>query len=127
MPAGVDLNRHHIRNLAGSAFALSILLVPRVLLAHETDEEAPQNVQEMWRTWGFEPGTVIGLVISAALYGTGLWRMWRSSGIGHGIRRWEAACFAGGWLTLAVALVSPLHPLGGILFSAHMVQHELLM
>ena len=32
-----------------------------------------------------------------------------------------------GWLTLALALVSPLHPMGEVLFSAHMTQHELLV
>jgi putative membrane protein len=35
--------------------------------------------------------------------------------------------FATGWLTLVLALLSPLEALGGRLFSAHMVQHELLM
>jgi putative membrane protein len=35
--------------------------------------------------------------------------------------------FAGGWLALLAALVSPLDSLGSRLFSAHMVQHELLM
>ena len=32
-----------------------------------------------------------------------------------------------GWMSLALALISPLHPLGEALFSAHMVQHEILM
>jgi putative membrane protein len=35
--------------------------------------------------------------------------------------------FGFGWMFLALALVSPLHPLGETLFSAHMVQHEILM
>jgi putative membrane protein len=35
--------------------------------------------------------------------------------------------FGGGWLVLCVALLSPLHALGHFLFSAHMLQHELLM
>jgi cytochrome c oxidase assembly factor CtaG len=39
----------------------------------------------------------------------------------------QLAAFWGGWLALAAALVSPLHPLGGVLFSAHMAQHELMM
>ena len=43
------------------------------------------------------------------------------------MRRWEAWAYAGGWLALFVALVSPLHPLGRVLFSAHMTQHEILM
>ena len=84
-------------------------------------------MHELWRSWGFEPGILIGLTITIGLYALGLWKLWRSAGIGHGIRRWEAWCYAGGCFTLFVALVSPIHPLGEVLFSAHMVQHELLM
>jgi cytochrome c oxidase assembly factor CtaG len=43
------------------------------------------------------------------------------------VRRGQVVAFVLGWLALAVALVSPLHPLGEALFSAHMAQHELLM
>jgi cytochrome c oxidase assembly factor CtaG len=32
-----------------------------------------------------------------------------------------------GWLALAAALISPLHQLGDALFSAHMLQHEILI
>jgi putative membrane protein len=39
----------------------------------------------------------------------------------------SVACFAAGWLSLVVALISPLDALGEKLFSAHMVQHELIM
>ena len=35
--------------------------------------------------------------------------------------------FWSGWRYLALALVSPLHPLGEALFSAHMAQHEILI
>src|SRR5207244_12004045 len=41
--------------------------------------------------------------------------------------RRELVCFAGGWLALFVALVSPLHAWGAALFAAHMTQHEVLM
>src|SRR3954454_20344681 len=81
----------------------------------------------MWNTWGWEPLSILGLALSAWIYAQGVTRLWRASGLGHGIRKWEAGCFAAGWIALFVALVSPLHPLGGVLFSAHMVQHELLM
>lgn len=114
------------RNLMMLAFVVCVVMAPRLLLA-DADDEAPLNLHQLWRTWGLDPGTLIGLAISALLYGLGLIRTWRASGIGHGIRRWEAWCFLGGWLTLVIALVSPLHPLGEVLFSAHMVQHELLM
>ena len=63
---------------------------------------------------------VAGLIASAVLYA-------RGASEGRGIRRWERQCFWAGWWTVLVALVSPLHPLGEVLFSAHMVQHEILM
>jgi len=65
--------------------------------------------------------------LTAILYALGLFRLWRNAGIGHGIRRWEAVAFVGGWGVLAIALLSPVHHWGEELFSAHMVQHELLM
>ncbi|MGH6648243.1 MAG: SDR family NAD(P)-dependent oxidoreductase [Aquabacterium sp.] len=70
---------------------------------------------------------VICLFLSAAAYGLGLSRLWSKAGAGHGIPGWRVACFGSGWLSLGVALVSPLDTLGGLLFSAHMVQHEMLM
>jgi cytochrome c oxidase assembly factor CtaG len=78
-----------------------------------------------WWTW--EPYTVALLALAAGLYAGGLFRLWRRAGVGGGIRRWQAACFAAGWLALIAALLSPVDALGGILFSAHMAQHELLI
>jgi len=77
--------------------------------------------------WTFEPVVVVWLVAFAAIYTGGLLRLWRSAGAGKGISRRQAAAFAGGWLTLVVALMSPLDRLSDWLFSAHMIQHELLM
>jgi putative membrane protein len=77
--------------------------------------------------WSFEPWVLACLALSAAGYGLGLWRLWRSAGTGRGVTRAQAWAFAGGWLALVVALVSPLDPLGVQLFSAHMLQHELMM
>ena len=96
---------------------------------HDHDDEVvgPRNWHELWATWGWEPGSLIGLGVSAWLYARGVRRTWRASGAGHGIRKWEAGCFAAGWFTLFVALVSPIHPWGQMLFSVHMTQHELLM
>lgn len=74
----------------------------------------------LWTDWEFDPGIVIPLVISALLYALGSRR--------HvGLTRTQRFCFWTGWLSLLVALVSPLHPLGEQLFSAHMLQHETLM
>jgi putative membrane protein len=85
---------------------------------------SPQNV---WAAWSLEPGVVVSLGVMAWLYSSGVRRLWRNAGSGHGVRRSEALLFALGWASLVVALVSPLHRLGEALFSAHMAQHELLM
>ena len=106
------------------------LLCALHLAAHEVGPEepdGPHNLHELLHTWGWEPGSLLGLLLSAGAYAWGLWHLWKTAGVGHGIRRWEAACFAAGWVTLFIALISPLHPWGQMLFSAHMAQHELLM
>jgi putative membrane protein len=66
------------------------------------------------------------LLSAAWLYGRGVWRLWRDT-VGRGVRRWEVSAYVTGWLCLWLALVSPLHPLGQVLFCAHMAQHEVLM
>jgi len=122
------------RFVPSSRYALAIVLVglfARRALAHggggDEDEAQIQNYHDLWRTWAFEPGIVIPMALSAWLYAQGLWRMWRATGIDRGVRTWEAACFGLGWFALFIALVSPLHPWGRVLFSAHMAQHEILM
>jgi putative membrane protein len=87
----------------------------------------PRTWSELGRAWEFDPWVVVPLALSTWLYAGGLYQLWRQAGIGHGIRLWEAAAFLGGILILVVANVSPLHRWGGMLFSAHMTQHELLM
>jgi putative membrane protein len=75
---------------------------------------------------GAEPWIAVALVVSGALYLRGWVAATRSEASRRrGARR--AALFAAGWLTLAVALVSPLAAATGGVFSAHMIQHELLM
>ena len=77
--------------------------------------------------WTFEPW-VLGLLLGGtALYAAGLRALWRRAGPGRGVDAWQAAAFAGGQLALVAALVSPFDALGSLLFSAHMVQHEILM
>jgi putative membrane protein len=77
--------------------------------------------------WEFDPAVVTPLALSLALYGIGVIRLWRRADWGRGVTFTHAALFAAGWLTLAAALVSPLHEYGEHLFLAHMVEHELLM
>jgi putative membrane protein len=90
-------------------------------------EGKPHHPSDLPYTWGLDPLVILSLAVSGWLYLRGVRKLWRAAATGRGIRRWEAAAYAGGWLALFVALVSPLHPMGEVLFSAHMTQHELLM
>jgi putative membrane protein len=73
-----------------------------------------------WSAWEFDPGIVVALLFSGLLYAFGQHEQ-------QAVSRFQKICFWSGWLSLVLALVSPLHPLGEVLFSAHMVQHEILM
>jgi putative membrane protein len=112
------------RFLFALAVTFQTLAAATLSLAHEGK---PHRPRDLLTTWGLEPFVLIGLAISAWLYYRGVSRLRRESARGLGIRKWEAACYWGGWFSLFVALVSPLHPMGSVLFSAHMTQHEVLM
>jgi putative membrane protein len=111
--------RFHLRLLP---FALT--LMASVAFAHEGKPHTPHD---LLTTWGLEPVVIVSLALSGWMYVVGIRRLWQESRPGLGIRKWEACAFTGGWLALFIALVSPLHPLGSVLFSAHMTQHEVLM
>jgi putative membrane protein len=108
------------------AAALAAVLSTAVQ-AHVADDAAAVHASTWPLPWSFEPWVLACLAVSAGLYATGVARLWRHAGIGRGIGTLAVTAFAAGWWVLGVALVSPLDPLGGRLFSAHMVQHELLM
>lgn len=87
----------------------------------------PLAPHDLWSAWELAPPITVPLAAAAALAAVGTRRVWARAGTGHGVTLPRAAAFWSGWLALAVALVSPLHAVGGVLFSAHMTQHELLM
>ncbi|MBV9211718.1 MAG: cytochrome c oxidase assembly protein [Acidobacteria bacterium] len=97
------------------------------LLTFAFHEGKPHTLHELARAWSWEPVVLVCLALSAGFYFYGVRRLWREAASGRGIRVWEASCYACGWLALFVALVSPLHSWGRVLFSAHMTQHEVLM
>jgi putative membrane protein len=90
-----------------------LLMAPVLAFAHAGKALEPHDV---WTAWRFDPGVLAPLAASAILYLRG-----------HGATRAQIASFWAGWISLALALVSPLHPVGEVLFSAHMAQHEVLM
>src|SRR4051794_37921262 len=97
------------------------------VLAHGTHVESHGAVPSPWNDWPFEPVILVSLGVTLALYAIGLARLWRRAGYGRGLQVGHAVYFGLAFVSLLVALVSPLHPLGSRLFSAHMTQHEILM
>jgi len=89
--------------------------------------EGGATPETIWRSWTLEPLVVMLLVATALIYTVGVVRLRRAPRGGRAVHRWHVVAFAAGWVTTAIALVSPLDAAGGALFSAHMVQHELLM
>lgn len=85
------------------------------------------DAREALTWWTPDPLAIGTVVLSSSLYAAGVRRLWRSVGVGHGIKRWEALSFALGQLTLLLALVSPIDRVSDLLFSAHMTQHEIIM
>ena len=78
-------------------------------------------------TWTIGPAIVLPLVLVASLYAGGTLRLWQRTRRARALRVQQALLFAAGWLTIAAALVTPLHALSERLFAAHMIEHELIM
>jgi putative membrane protein len=101
----------------------TLLLLAQQAFAHDEWAAAHLTRAQAQRSWSFEPEVVIPLAIVAVLFTVGAYRR-------RGKPGWSLAqvgFFIAGWLTLFIALVSPIHKLGSLLFSIHMTQHELLM
>jgi putative membrane protein len=78
-------------------------------------------------SWEWDAWVVVPLVASILLYGIGVARMWWRAGVGRGVALWQSGAYAAGLIVLIAALLAPLHEYSEHLFSAHMIEHELLM
>ena len=79
--------------------------------------------ETLWAVpWSWEPSITLPLAALLVAYTAGLFRRGNIAAL-----RWRHVSFYVGWLTLTLALVSPIHELGEQLFSAHMLQHEILI
>jgi cytochrome c oxidase assembly factor CtaG len=84
---------------------------------------AGPNPPAVWSVpWSFEPAIVVPLLALLAVYMMGALRRGNLARL-----RWRHAAFLAGWTTLSLALISPIHELGEQLFSAHMLQHEIMI
>jgi putative membrane protein len=78
-----------------------------------------------WGSWSFNPIVILALLAAGFLYRRMYLRAAARSSKGPGVGHWLP--YVCGLLTLAVALLSPLDPIGDkYLLSAHMMQHVLL-
>ncbi|HYE20202.1 MAG TPA: cytochrome c oxidase assembly protein [Tepidisphaeraceae bacterium] len=112
---------------------LPLLWAAPAALAHGTGDHhdggppGPRTWADLPTTWSADVLSWATLAVTGALYAVGLRRLWRGGEAGRGVTGRAVACFAAGWVALFVALVSPVHPWGNVLFSVHMTQHEILM
>ncbi len=60
-------------------------------------------------------------------YAVGFVRVYAHSRSGRAVLKRQALLFVSGWCVIALSLLTPLHALGGRSFTAHMIEHELLM
>ena len=76
--------------------------------------------------WSFEAWVLWPALLAFAWFGLGLLRLLDRAQVRSPHWR-KAGLFWSGWATATLALCSPLHAAGGSSFSAHMLEHELLM
>jgi len=105
-----------MRTLTLSIFML--VWAPNAFAHDGTDHGEP--------AWSFDPAVIAPLLLLAAMYCAGSVAIARRARPAR-IRRRQALLYAAGWLSLAGALVSPLHWLGEHLFTFHMIEHEIIM
>ncbi len=90
-------------------------------------EGAPVTPADVWHHWGGDPGSLTAIAVFALLYGVGVRKIWSNAGTQHVVTRANVAAFYAGIFVLLAALCSPLDALADTLFSAHMLQHVLLI
>ena len=81
-----------------------------------------------WTDWHFHPDIIVGLLLFQGAYLLGVGPLRNRYNWAEAVPKGKATVFTIGTLTIYLALSSPLHELGdNFLFSAHMVQHLLLV
>jgi putative membrane protein len=100
-----------------------------LLLAVAAGPAAAHNAADAGplKGWTLDPWILTPLALSAVLLGLGWTRLRTRSSRGAQQLTRRAGLFSAGWITLALALISPLHQAGERSFAAHMLEHELLM
>ncbi|MDX1520227.1 MAG: cytochrome c oxidase assembly protein, partial [Anaerolineae bacterium] len=92
-----------------------------------TGSPLPPLPQDIWLRWNWNSVFLLAMGLIAWAYLRGVQNVWRRAGAGRGVRRWQPVAFMLGLAALFVAFISPLEALATALFSAHMIQHLLLI
>ncbi len=87
----------------------------------------PLSPHDLWTAWNYAPSIWLPILLTILIYIWGVRQVWQRAGWEHGITRRQWLSFVGAILMLALALISPLDALSEELFSAHMVQHLVLI
>jgi len=82
---------------------------------------------ELITAWTADALVLVALAVSVGLYLVGWRRLSRHSRTRAGLVKWRRWSYLAGLAVLGVALLSPLNAYAGLLFSAHMAQHLLLL
>lgn len=85
----------------------------------------PPVSQALLLSWSVPPAATFALAVTALVYLRG-WVRLQSARVPF-VPPWRAVCFLLGLLALWVALASPLDTFSGLVLTAHMLQHMLLM
>src|SRR5688500_1574664 len=112
------------RRVARCAAVLLSAVIPTTLWAHPGRPPAPHDVLESW-----DPpvATLLALALCGWLYARGVRAAWARAGRNRGVTRAQIRAFASGLAVLTIAIATPLDAVAAALFSAHMVQHLLLV
>jgi putative membrane protein len=103
---------------------LCLMFSTQTVSAHDGEPPAPHD---LWGAWNWDPIIVMSLAASAWIYVRSLGQLKQRAHAPNSVLHWRAISFTAGMLTLFVALISPLDALSAALFSAHMLQHILLL
>lgn len=113
--------------LLGQALLLVSLYGCADVLAVQAHAGVPPAPHDLWQAWNWDPWLLLGLTLTGYMYSRGVYALWRRAGVGRGVTWRQLWLFGLGLVALVVALISPVDALSEALFSAHMVQHMVLI
>jgi putative membrane protein len=106
---------------------MKALAIAMLCLIAGAQDASAHGGHETGLSWSFDPWLTVPLLLSALLLLRGFERLWRRARRGRKHILWCALACAAGWVSLAAALVSPFHSISEQLFTAHMIEHEIIM